>query len=91
MFFIFLIYPYFKKLPNLQQTVYDIEINGIKRQFLRTPKVVEKAMQYFNTEDLLGVELENQGVSDTAGSHWEARIIYSDYMIIMKLSLVILL
>ncbi len=47
-------------------------------------------MQHFNTEDLLGVELEDQG-GDTAGSHWEAKIMFSDYMIILKLSLVILL
>ena len=74
------LFPYFNKLPNLQQTVSDIEINGIKRQLLRTPKVVEKAMKHFNT-DLLGVELEDQGGSDTAGSHWEARIMLGDYMI----------
>ena len=74
------LFPYFNKLPNLQQAVSDIEINGIKRQFLSTPKVVEKAMQHFNT-DLLGVELEDQGGSDTAGSHWEARIMLGDYMI----------
>ena len=37
-------------------------------------------MQHFNT-DLLGVELEDQGSSDTAGSHWEARIMLGDYMI----------
>ena len=85
------LFPYFNKLPNLQQAVSDIEINGIKRQFLSTPKVVEKANQHFNTDCLLGVELENQGDSDTEGSHWEARIIFSDYMIIMKLSLMILL
>jgi len=74
------LFPYFNKLPNLQQAVSDIEINGIKRQFLSTPKVVEKANQHFNT-DLLGVELEDQGGSDTAGSHWEARIMLGDYMI----------
>ena len=75
------LFPYFNKLPNLQQTVSDIEINGIKRQFLSTPKVVEKANQHFNTDCLLGVELEDQGGSDTAGSHWEARIMLGDYMI----------
>ena len=75
------LFPYFNKLPNLQKTVYDIEINGIKRQFLSTPKVVEKANQHFNTDCLLGVELEDQGGSDTAGSHWEARIMLGDYMI----------
>ena len=75
------LFPYFNKLPNLQQAVSDIEINGIKRQFLSTPKVVEKANQHFNTDCLLGVELEDQGGSDTAGSHWEARIMLGDYMI----------
>ena len=33
------------------------------------------AQIYFNCSSLIGVELENQGTSGTAGSHWEKRIL----------------
>ena len=31
--------------------------------------------RYFGCDSLVGVELENQGGSGTAGSHWEKRIL----------------
>ena len=31
--------------------------------------------QYFGCESLVGVQLEDQGDSGTAGSHWEKRIL----------------
>lgn len=56
-------------------------INGLERQLLITPKVVEAAKRHFNCSELIGVELENQGGTGTAGSHWEARVMLSDLMI----------
>jgi hypothetical protein len=56
-------------------------VNGVERQMIITPKVVEAARRHFNCSDLIGVELENQGGTGTAGSHWEARIMLSDLMI----------
>lgn len=56
-------------------------INGVTRTLLTTPKVVKIARMHFNCPSLEGVELEDQGGAGTAGSHWEARIMLSDYMI----------
>jgi len=53
---------------------------GIKRQYIKSPKVLEVARKYFNCESINGVELENYGGEGTAGSHWEARILMGDYM-----------
>ena len=53
---------------------------GIKRVYIKSPKVVEMARKYYNCPSLDGVELENYGDEGTAGSHWEARILLGDYM-----------
>lgn len=47
-----------------------------------TPKVVEIAKKHYNCHDWTnaGVELEDYGGSGTAGSHWEKRIMYNEYM-----------
>jgi len=50
-------------------------------KIIKTPKVVETAKKYFGCSTLQGVELEDNGGEGTAGSHWEARIMYSDFMI----------
>ena len=54
--------------------------NGIQRSYLSTPKLMEVAKKYFNCPTMEGVELENQGGSGTADSHWEARILLGEYM-----------
>ena len=41
---------------------------------------MEVAKKYFNCPTMEGVELENQGGSGTADSHWEARILLGEYM-----------
>ena len=53
---------------------------GVNRTYLNSPKVLEVAKQYFDCPTIDGVELENQGGSGTAGSHWEARILLGEYM-----------
>merc|ERR1712166_1114447 len=45
-----------------------------------TPKVLETVREQFACQDLNGAELENQGGSGTAGSHWEKRIFNNDFM-----------
>jgi hypothetical protein len=44
------------------------------------PEVVTKAQEHFNCLTLDGVELENYGGAGTAGSHWEGRIMYNEFM-----------
>lgn len=56
-------------------------INGIARTLISTPKVVAAAQKHFNCTAISGVEVENQGDSGSAGSHWESRTMLGDYMI----------
>lgn len=56
-------------------------LNGESRTLIITPKVVAAAQRHFNCPSIQGVELENQGGTGTASSHWEARIMLTDYMI----------
>lgn len=66
---------------NSQDVIKSSFVNGIKRNLLAYPKVLEKAKKHFNCSEILGVELENQGGQGTAASHWESRIMLGDYMI----------
>ena len=43
--------------------------------------MLQRAKLNFNCENIKGIELENQGGSGSAGSHWEARYMLGDYMI----------
>jgi hypothetical protein len=79
------LFPYFidfngKKIP-LAETITSEVINGKTRTLLKSPKVLEKARKHFGCNTLNGIELEDQGGSGTAGSHWEARSMLADYMI----------
>ena len=68
---------YFIKL-NL---AYNEEKNGINITYINSPKVLQKARQHFNCQNLKGIQLENQGGKGSVGSHWEARYMLGDYMI----------
>ena len=56
------------------------DTDGVKRTYLTGTKLLEVAEKYFNCDRIEGVELENQGGSGTAGSHWESRILLGEYM-----------
>ena len=55
-------------------------VDGKPVTIITTPKVLEKAKAHFGCTRLTGVELENQGGSGTAGSHWEKRILGAESM-----------
>ncbi len=57
-----------------------VDENGITRHYVKSPKVLEFAKKYYGCDTLEGVEVENQGLSGSAGSHWEARIMLGEYM-----------
>ena len=61
--------------------IYTENKDGVIKNYLNSPKVVKRAKLHFNCENIKGVELENQGGSGSAGSHWEARYMLGDYMI----------
>lgn len=48
--------------------------------FLKTPNVLKRARIAFDCEDLPGLQLENQGDPASASSHWESRIMRTEFM-----------
>jgi len=65
----------------LSDIVISSEVNGIQRNFIRSTKVLAAAKKHFGCDSIVGVELENQGGSGSAGSHWESRVMLGDVMI----------
>lgn len=57
-----------------------IDNNEIEGAYINSKKVLKVAKKYFNCNSLEGVELENNGGNGTIGSHWEARILFGEYM-----------
>jgi len=55
-------------------------VNGKETKIMILPKVIEAAKKHFNCPTLDGVELEDQGSSGSAGSHWEQRIMDGEFM-----------
>lgn len=61
---------------SVSYTVRDKNVTAIA-----TPNAVEKFNEQINCEEGLYPELEEYGGSGTAGSHWELRIGYNEYMV----------
>jgi len=53
--------------------------NGINRTYINTTKVIEVAKKYYNCSQIDGFPLEEYG-SGNSGSHWEARLLFGEYM-----------
>lgn len=70
-----------KKVPYSDTVQENVMINGVSRNLIKSPKVLEVAKKYFNCSTMQGVELEAQGGSGSAGSHWESRTMLGEYMI----------
>lgn len=58
----------------------DIEIRGTVKTVIKTPNVMEKAVEAFGCSTIRGIELEEYGGEGTAGSHWDMRIMFNDFM-----------
>ena len=46
-----------------------VNIRGTLKTLITTPNVIKKSIEAFNCTSLIGMELEDQGGSDTSGSH----------------------
>ena len=55
-------------------------LRGYYKYLIKSPTVLRKAREIFKCSSLEGVELETSGGSGTAGSHWEMRVMYNDFM-----------
>ena len=54
-------------------------INGMS--YIISKNVVTQAQKHFDCNSLIGVPLENQGGTGSAGAHWESRYMLGDYMV----------
>lgn len=79
------LYEYWKKSDGSSYAQGEIteviNIRGASKTILKTINVVEKARLNFNCTNIAGVELEDHGGTGTAGSHWDMRAMYNDFMI----------
>ena len=69
---------------TMRTDVYETvsNVRGRERVFITLPTVIEKAREFFDCDDMLGVELEDYPfVSAQVTSHWENRIMLFDTMI----------
>lgn len=57
-----------------------MSLRGKSVKIVTTPEVVKTARDYFGCSSLEGLELEDQGGSGTAGSHWDERVAKEDLM-----------
>lgn len=55
--------------------------NGKKMNYIKSPKVMDKAKSHFNCDKMEGVPLEYNGGAGTAGAHWSKKYMNTDYMI----------
>lgn len=68
---------------NLMKSVYlTVGARGatVQRTVIASPKVLAWARKFYNCETMQGMEMENQGSSGTALSHWEKRTANNEYM-----------
>jgi hypothetical protein len=54
-------------------------INGMS--YIISKNVVTQAQKHFDCNSLIGVPLEDQGGTGSAGAHWESRYMLGDYMV----------
>jgi len=78
------LFNYFRKPDGNRYSTGEFTISevvrGTEKLLVKSPTVLNKAREIFGCSSLEGVELENQGGSGTAGSHWEMRVMFNDYM-----------
>lgn len=55
-------------------------VNGIQRRMIKTPRVRAFVRSHFGCQSLEGAEIEDAGGDGTAGSHWEKRVFFNEYM-----------
>ena len=77
------LYDSFQYFPGgLENTIKtQIDSRGINRTYIITPKVVQLAKKYYNCDNIIGLELEDQKDDEEhISSHWEGRILLGEYM-----------
>eukprot|EP00741_Cyanophora_paradoxa_P006309 tig00000989_g6116.t1 len=76
------LYPFFRTSSGntVGQVTRQFNERGKVVTKIVTPKVLQAARAHFGCTTLNGAELEDQGGTGTAGSHWEARVLLNELM-----------
>ena len=69
-----------ENMQSYSNMLVEGQARGKTVTYLNTPKVKAAAREAFGCETLPGLELEATGGETTAGSHWEKRVMYKDFM-----------
>ena len=64
-----------------QKPTQIVEVRGVNKTVLSTPEVLSKAKEFFKCDTIVGLELEDGGSAGTVGSHWDTRIMTTDFMV----------
>eukprot|EP01116_Phalansterium_solitarium_P024611 TRINITY_DN9059_c0_g1_i1.p1 TRINITY_DN9059_c0_g1~~TRINITY_DN9059_c0_g1_i1.p1 ORF type:complete len:722 (-),score=202.35 TRINITY_DN9059_c0_g1_i1:178-2343(-) len=70
--------PYPQRITTSRQDNYNGGTKVI--QTMISPRVAQFAREHFNCPSMIGMELEDNGASGTAGSHWERRTAGPEFM-----------
>jgi len=62
------------------EVIQSVSIAGKTTELMITPRVVDFVRAHFGCPTLDGAELEDGGTSGTAGSHWEKRTFFNEFM-----------
>jgi hypothetical protein len=54
--------------------------NNKGEYFIKTPRLLELAKQYYGCDDIDGMPLENDGGSGSKGAHWERSLFGDEFM-----------
>jgi hypothetical protein len=57
-----------------------VAVGGTPRKVIKTPRVLDYVRKHFDCPTLEGAEIEDAGGDGTAGSHWEKRVFFNEYM-----------
>jgi hypothetical protein len=79
------LYPLYTKDDGTSYAASEVTGTDVKRgksvSMITLPKVVAEGQAAYACASLTGIELEDAGGAGTAGSHWEKRILYNEYMV----------
>lgn len=61
-------------------TTLAVKIDGVTFDAIVAPELIAYAKEYYNCNTIVGIPLENNGQTGTAGSHWEKTWFPDEYM-----------
>eukprot|EP00293_Proteomonas_sulcata_P017554 CAMPEP_0184290964 /NCGR_PEP_ID=MMETSP1049-20130417/3087_1 /TAXON_ID=77928 /ORGANISM="Proteomonas sulcata, Strain CCMP704" /LENGTH=549 /DNA_ID=CAMNT_0026598257 /DNA_START=1 /DNA_END=1650 /DNA_ORIENTATION=- len=63
-----------------KNTLQTFTENGVQRQRIVTETIKSVSKTHYDCQEIEGAEIEDDGGDGTAGSHWEKRVLMTEYM-----------